>query len=331
MENNENGFVLITVMMAVMLLSVMVLGLISITKLASQEVITNNMLTTSAYESESVANHINYLLRKQLTDKVNRNNKNNNLTFNPNNILSTQNQEIKIGNQVYCYRVLDAAGGLDFSRSNPSKALNILNNYHNKKNKNLRDSMKIMAIVKDYTDIDDFLTTNGAEFANYSANELNLPRNSRMVFRNEVLFIPEIRKLFNADEDGRLTMVKLIAPKGMRGLGSRRNIANANVNELQYLMNFSKNQSEGILRRLQENQQNNFNNFSSSFTPSVANKLRANYGSRPSGIYTIKVWKKSTKNSLISRNYFVTEALRTSDLKRAAKTKKRQLYEALSY
>ncbi|UDQ98426.1 hypothetical protein AAEX28_15815 [Lentisphaerota bacterium WC36G] len=335
MKNNENGFVLITVMMTVMLLSVIILGLISVTKITSKEVMTNNMLSRSAYEIESVANRVNFTIRSELKNCNNSSNQNSNfnnqVNVNPNAIISQKNNEINVNGEIFCYKVIDATGGLDFSRNTPGKALNILTKFHHKNKQENQESAKILAIVKDYTDLDDYVSINGAEHAKYAAIELNLPRNSRMIFRSEVLFIPQLRQYFEADNDGRLTMVKMISPKGMRGVSSKRNIANASSSELQYLSGFSQNRSVGILRKIQENQSNNFNSFSGAFTPDVAGKLSSNFTTKPSEIFTIKIWKKVTNDLSVSRTYFVTESLKSNDLKNAAKLKKRQLYEVLNF
>ncbi len=316
--------------MIVMLLSVLMLGLISVTTLTSQQIMTSNALSETAYETESVANRINYLTRIKLRNNNFKGQRSN--IFD--NILTGATREIIINNQVYCYKIIDAAGGLNFSSTNPSKAISILQKYYQKKQKKSQQLVNLSAIIKDYNDMDNFLSTNGAEFTSYSNKQLNLPRNSRIQFRSEILFIPMARKFLFPDNDGRLTMVKLIVPKGLRNVGSKRNLLNIKSKELQYLGDFNKNQSQGIFNTIRTNSTNDLSNLTTNFTPDIAQRLKNNFSSKPSGIYTIKVWKKSGKNNSkngISRIYFVTEDLKQTATKNAHKTKKRQLYEALSY
>lgn len=72
-------------------------------------------------------------------------------------------------------------------------------------------------LLKDYYDSDDLVETNGAEALEYEAAGMEpLPRNASAEWREELLFIPEIRQLFPLDADGRLTAVRLSALSGGR-------------------------------------------------------------------------------------------------------------------
>ena len=71
---------------------------------------------------------------------------------------------------------------------------------------------RLTDLLTDYYDNNDTIENNGAEAAEYELAGMEpLPRNSPIWWREELLFIPEIRQLFPLDSDGRLTAVSLVS------------------------------------------------------------------------------------------------------------------------
>ena len=71
---------------------------------------------------------------------------------------------------------------------------------------------RLTDLLTDYYDNNDTIENNGAEAAEYELAGMEpLPRNSPILWREELLFIPEIRQLFPLDSDGRLTAVSLVS------------------------------------------------------------------------------------------------------------------------
>lgn len=76
--------------------------------------------------------------------------------------------------------------------------------------------------LQDYVDSDSLLKLNGMEKPEYlQQNLINLPRNRSMQYREEVLLIPGSETFFKPDGSGRLSSVRLIAPKGVSPIGGR--------------------------------------------------------------------------------------------------------------
>ena len=151
----------------------------------------------------------------------------------------------------------DAVSGFDLSSSSYRNTLNRIAAALELDDNEIRDKTDVLtARISDYLDSDDNLTDDGMERSEYeSAGRMELPRNGNMIFREEFAFIPGITEMFEADENGILSSIRLLTPYGMTSLnvnGSRPSIITASPLVLKVYGNLEDEEVEEIVKARKE-------------------------------------------------------------------------------
>ena len=229
---NEQGSALIAALCLIFMAGMLTATVLALSRIATFDVRAHVELQRSAYINEGVANRIQFLLA------ADRN-------VNPS---STQLGELDYtefeydrytadgiphiidyhGTEVQVV-IQDAAAGFNLASGSYRNTLRGIVSALELDDSEISDKMETLTErITDYLDTDDDMTgNNGMEADEYEAeNQMPLPRNGNLRYREELLFIPGFTEYFKPDKYGMLSCVRLIAPYGMNDISRNSNNPN---------------------------------------------------------------------------------------------------------
>lgn len=111
-----------------------------------------------------------------------------------------------------CITISDATSGLDLGTGFIT-TLNSMRQNHDTDTEYTDKIDRIIAVLTDYTDSGDELSTDGMEYYDYGDLGMEpLPRNAPMAFKEELFYIRELTDIFPPDKYGRLSSIRVIPP-----------------------------------------------------------------------------------------------------------------------
>ena len=291
-NNRESGIALIAVLCTVLVVSLLVASAVAISQYAAFETATFSGISRSFYIAEGAATRIRWLLMADRKKYPNRK-----LEQTESNVEETGERFLAdaaprkmdyYGREVN-YTIEDAVSGIDISSSSPE---NSLRSYftNSLQEENDPEFAKFCAKLHDYADRDDLISINGLEKGGYSNQyELhNLPRNNKLQFTQEIMYIPGVEEYFQPDKYGRLSMFRLITPEGIRAPRGRPNLFSSPIELIKNKCKLSDNETEEVKTALKAWRDEN-NLFSNSLSPELRTRLLMHFSVIESGTYTILV------------------------------------------
>ncbi len=292
-NQSENGIALVTALCLLMLVSLLAGSAIVLSQYAEKDAFTFSNFTRSAYVAEGAVNRIYWLI---LNDR--KNNPLRNIAVDENTIALKDERYVADGTtrelknyaeQDVAYRITDAVSGFDITGSAPDRDLMaMLNNIEVSAEE--REKYEIIANrICDYVDHDSLVRLNSLEAEEYFNAELyHLPRNQPFQFREEILWIPAIRKICRTDAAGRVSGVRLIPPQGLPAIAGRPSLYSTPVEQIAYRCRLNPLETEQLkeafsLLHAEEKQ------LQESLPAGFLKRVELYYSKSESGYYTILI------------------------------------------
>lgn len=167
--------------------------------------------------------------------------------------------------------------------------------------------------LMDYVDIDSLVRLNGMEKDEYRSLDLyNLPRNNKMQYREEIMFVPDAKKYFNIDSNGRLSSVKIIVPQRSGGAGNQQlNIFAVDISIIKTKIKCSDEEAEQIQKAL-ELWKKDQTPLSESLPLELITKLKQYFTFEESGLYNITIRaaaNDANKGRMLSISMKITQSI----------------------
>lgn len=219
--DRESGVALVAVLVMLSTVSLLVMSMCVYSQLAGYGIRNDADVLRSRYVAEGAMNRVIWLIAAD----NNENNTRDLLNFDYKEyederfIPDGRVRELDYYGTLVKYRIENGMGGLSIER-NVSSALNNLTRSRAANEEDLSEAVTIFNTrYTDYTDTNDLPGEDGMESEDYQeiAEEVKLPRNKPLQYREELWYIPEGGKFFPPDANGRMTMINPL------GMGSVRN------------------------------------------------------------------------------------------------------------
>ena len=289
---DNKGAALIVVLSFLVLTALITSSVVVISQISSKSLKVNTDRAYAAYLAEGAAARLQWLIMADLAKHTDRN-------FN-NFISDSDDEQVRYladgkSRRINYYdskvntKIYDMASGFNVSTANPSRNLKSLQNiYFNDPDK--KDEFKIfLDRLTDYVDRNDFIQLNGMEKSDYlDLNIPHLPRNNKMEYREEILFIPGAQQFFSPDKYGRLSIFNIIPPKGLPKYKSKNNFFSADKDMIMAKAHVDQEEAEDIIRN-RNKWLNSTDSFSDFFEPDTIGKLKKAFSFKESGYYTLIV------------------------------------------
>lgn len=292
-NQSENGVALVMALCLLVLVTLLAGSAVILSQYAEMDSHTFASFTRSAYVAEGAGNRIYWLI---LNDR-----KNNPLRKVAPGVNESAPEierfaadgtfrELKdYAEQDIGYRIIDAASGIDIAGSVPNRDLMTMFGGIELDSAEREKYEMIGNRLCDYVDSDDLTRLGGMEAEDYLAAGLpHLPRNQPFQFREEILWIPDIREICQPDAAGRMAGIRLIAPQGLPPVAGRPNLYATPVEQIAQRCRLSHLEAEQLDEA--------FSLWHSARTPlhdslpaGFLKRLEMYYGTTESGFYTILI------------------------------------------
>ena len=147
----------------------------------------------------------------------------------------------------------------------------------------------------DYLDSDDDIREYGREANDYEDMDAKpLPRNEKMQFREELLYIEGFTKLFPLDKDGRLSSIRLLPPDNTTDLSGTESLFSADRRTLELKCDLSEDELDTVMDAL-ERWRNDKELLSDTLDEELLAKLNSSFSTVESGAYTVIISAPSAK------------------------------------
>ena len=202
------------------------------------------------------------------------------------------------------FTITDARSGFDFSSRSITSTLNRIKRTWNT-DTDLTEKIDILKdLISDYTDSNDNVSGDGKEVADYEAEEqLPLPRNAAIQFREEFLYIDGFTELFPLDKHGRMSSIRLISPGNMANLSGNPSIFTADKFLLQTYCDLEEEEAETVLEAIKVFQTERIN-LEDQLGVELLPKIRRGLSWQESGFYTVDIRPKTDSGRISKRLSF---------------------------
>jgi hypothetical protein len=146
--------------------------------------------------------------------------------------------------------------------------------------------------LMDYIDADDYVRINGMERGEYARRNLPmLPRNDKLNYREELLWIPGFRDFFKPDANGILSSINIIPPPGLSMPRGKPSIMSASPELIRQLCKLDDTQMQRVQEILKQFRQDKQISFNDAFAqaPELQNTLKQHFSFSESGYYTLSI------------------------------------------
>ena len=289
--NKEQGSALVAALGIIFIGGILTAYTLSLSKTSSLTVDTFTKLQRSFLISESVMNRVQWLIAadRQLYSNVTLGETEYDDFDTERYIADTIPKTIDYYGETVTFVISDAASGNDIQNYRTS-----LNTFKRNLETDTTWSEKLTTLqakIADYIDSDDDTQTDGMEKQDYeSLNQAPLPRNAKMQYREELLWIPGAIEAFPLDKDGRLTSARIIPPEKMsfQGASNKVNILTANILQLKTIGNLTNDEIVEFLNARNQFIQNR-TPLSESLDPLLSTRLSRAFAQTESGDYTVTI------------------------------------------
>ena len=289
-REQEHGIALITVLALISSIGILVASAVAISQYSTAETDTFSSLLRSSLEAESVANRTLCLLladRAKYSDRKlglkGGESEKRFLADGTEHFFVLDNRNIKV-------RIFDGIAGLDLSGRNPGRQLKYSDSERNERYEQLA------AQLEDYVDSDDLVKAGGMEAQHYrDAGIPVLPRNRPVQFREELLWLQNMKEIYPPSDSGLFDAVRLIPPEKMRALTGRPSLYATPISVISERCQLTDEESLELQRALilWQSEQTPLADI---LSPGLLGRLEMNFSTRESGVYTIRVDTSSQEN-----------------------------------
>lgn len=251
-RKNERGAALIATLSLLFTASLLVGALVVISQISTINIASSTEIMRSNYIAEGAANRVRFLIEadryvhqeitetetvyddyeyeRYLPDAVDR-------------VIDYYGVPVR-------YRILNANAGFNMGSNSYENTLNTLRQVRDSTD-SYTEAIDVLADrIADYIDTDDETRDDGLEKDDYEELGMdNLPRNSAIQYREELLWIPDVVDILPLDRDGRLTFVRLMSISGGRD-SSRPDIYTANYTTLRTIGGLDEKEAAKIMHAL---------------------------------------------------------------------------------
>lgn len=185
------------------------------------------------------------------------------------------------------YKISDMASGIDISRPAAASNLRLFEGQY--AGSTLEDYRILINKFEDYIDNNYLIRLNSIEADGYNAlNLFPLPRNSQLEFKEEILWIPGASDFFKPDENGRLSVLRVIAPKGLPGPSTSNNFFSADSQIIKSTLSLSDAELEQVMDAKKKWLEDG-TDLSTTLETGLLTRLRSKFSFNESGYYTIEI------------------------------------------
>ena len=289
-KTDEKGAALIVVLSFLVLTALITSSVVVISQISSKSIKVNTDRAYAAYLAEGAAARLQWLIMADKRKFSNRNFRN----FNTNSeeeqvryLADGKPRNINYYDSVVSAEIYDMSSGFNISGNTPSKNLKPLqNSYLNDPEKKI-EFKNFLDCLTDYVDRNDFVQLNGMEKRDYyNLGIPHLPRNNRMEYREEILFVPGAQQFFQPDKYGRLSVFNIIPPTGLPKYNSKNNFFSADKTTIMAKCHISEEEADEIIEN-RTKWLNSSDAFSDYFEPDTIGLLKRTFSFKDSGYYTL--------------------------------------------
>jgi hypothetical protein len=286
----EKGIALIVVLTLIILLSLLTFSTVTFSQISYRLASVNRDRSQSAYWAESAAARTMWLLASDIIKHPTRSlgsegeEEEEERFLADGSVHTIKNQdeaEIKV-------KIYDAASGIDISGSNPIKFLQKNKTAFEDDKDKLEEYKYFLNSVLDYVDSNDFVHLNGGfEKDDYEAEGMApLPRNYAFQYREEILWIPEVGKFFTPNNDGIMSVFRLIPPRGLPPIRGNSNFFSETNSNLMKLQTGLEQEDVESIFQARKDLLKSKTSLADSLGQDVLTKVKSKYSFRESGFYT---------------------------------------------
>jgi hypothetical protein len=296
-NNQESGIALIAVLCMILMVSILVASAVAMSQYAAFESSTFTGFTRSFYIAEGAASRIRWLLLSDRRKHPKRN-------------LESLEEELDdseryLANNVIhnldyygckiSFQIEDMMSGIDISSSSPDS--NLRNLFKQDATQQIDpEFLKFCSRLHDYADRNDLLSINGMEKSGYQKNELyNLPRNNKLQFVQEIMYMPGFDEYFAPDKYGRVSMFRIITPEKLKKARGRPSLFSSPIELIKSKCKLSDREMEQVTEALKKWQTDNAP-LTNTLEPGLKSKLLTHFSTMESGYYTLVINTSSKSN-----------------------------------
>ena len=287
---DESGIALIAVMTTLLLIAILASSITTLALISNQVSKVTCDIAESAYMAEGAADRTLWLLKNDRTLHPRRD-----LDYDVDNndierfMADGSEHKMDYYGGTATVRILDAASGIEISGSSPQNALRLSQQTFGDDGEKWERYKIFLDRLKDYTDSNDLVSLNGMEKKDYAdAGLAPLPRNARMKYREEILFIPGSEEFFQPDRNGILSGLRLIPQYGLKNIKGKNSFFSVSADILKKDTHISDDEYQSIIEARQRWEREHIP-ISELIDPELLRKVKLRYSMRESGYYTIMV------------------------------------------
>ena len=290
----EQGIALIFVMSIMVLIALLAASITTLALISNQVSKVNCDMDKSSYWAEGAADRVIWLLRNDRKLHPTRTTGNVDYAAGGDELErymadGTEHKLDYYGGKVTA-SILDAASGKDISGANPTKSLVLPQTAFEDDLQAWERYKMLMNAIRDYVDLNDFVTINGGlEAKDYEGLGLEpLPRNDKFEYREELLLIPGAEEFFSPNRDGIVSAFRIIAPSGLRAIRGKENFFSTDDQNFITNGNFDQNEYDAVVDARKQ-WKSNGTSLSDTLNPDLLSKVKSKYSMRESGFYTFLI------------------------------------------
>jgi hypothetical protein len=297
-NKREAGIALIAVLCTILVVSLLVASAVAISQYTAFESSTFSGISRSFYIAEGAASRVRWLLMSDRRKYPNRklDSLDTELDENERFLANSVIHNLDYYGDKVSFQIEDASSGIDISRGAPD--INLRNLFKDEDDMGEDPEFsKFCSKVHDYADSDDLISINGLEKKGYLEEyELhNLPRNNKLQFTQEIMYVPGLGNYFSPDEYGRMTSFQLIPPEKSTNKYGRPSLFSSPVSLIKNKCKLSDDETEEVKQAL-EKWRNESIPLEESLIPGLKARLLTYFSTVESGSYTLVI-KTASKNS----------------------------------
>jgi hypothetical protein len=289
-NKQESGIALIAVLFMILVVSILVASAVAMSQYAAFESSTFTGFSRSFYLAEGAASRVRWLImadrRKHPQRKLESSETD--LDDSERYIADNVTHTMDYYGRKITFQIEDMLAGIDVSSTSPDISLRSLF----KADPTEQDDPEFLEFcskLRDYTDRNDLLNINGMEKKDYQQEELyNLPRNNKLQFAQEIMYIPGFEDYFTPDKYGRVSIFQIITPEKLKKIRGRPSLFSSSIELIKNKCKLSDEETEQLSEALTKWQAEN-TPLADSLDPGLKNRLAAHFSTVESGYYTLVI------------------------------------------
>ncbi len=296
-NNKESGIALIAVLCMILVVSILAASAVAMSQYAAFESSTFTGFTRSFYVAEGAAARIRWLLMADRRKYTNRNldSISEELDDSERYLADNVIHNLNYYERPISFQIEDMMSGIDISGSSPDSSLNGLFKQDVTQPAD-PEFVMFCARLHDYADRNDLLSVNGMEKGGYQQQELyNLPRNNKLQFAQEIMYVPGFDEYFTIDKYGRIPMFRLIPPEKMNNTRGRPNLFASPPELIKSKCKLTDREMEQVTEAMKKWKTDN-TPLAESLEPGLKTKLTTYFSTMESGFYTLVINTYSKSN-----------------------------------